>query len=115
MFFLMRCVFWLAIVFHAMDWPQGQSLQEAILPAGALKAAASAAGDLASATAITVESKLEEACRLAPEDCLTYAARLVATPRLDVMPPKRPVRLAESDAARTPAGRKAAAERPASK
>ncbi len=116
MFFLIRCVFWLSVVFHAMSWPQDQSPQEA-LQSGALKAAASFAGQVAAAAGQTVEAKLEEGCLKAPEECLTYMARLpqmATVPKPDVLPPKRPARLDEGEAGRMPAGHKAL-ERPASK
>jgi hypothetical protein len=111
MFFLIRCTFWLTIVFHAMPWPQQAPSAEG---AGGLqdqmfKAAAGVAGDLAASAGTMLKAKLEEGCVKAPADCLASAARLpqiVATGQaqlgqaLEVVPPKRPVRLAEAEASR---------------
>jgi len=110
MFFLIRCVFWLTIVFHAMTWPQetpsaqaaGGSLQD-----GMIKAAAGVAGDLAAAAGSIVKAKLEEGCLKVPADCVAAAAKLpqiVATtqaPAVEVLPPKRPLRLAEGESSRS--------------
>jgi hypothetical protein len=111
MFFLIRCVFWLTIVFHAMSWPQetpsaqaGGSLQD-----GMIKAATGMAGDLATAAGSIVKAKLEEGCLKVPSDCVAAAAKLpqiVATaqapaaPAVEVIPPKRPLQLAESESGR---------------
>lgn len=148
MFFLIRCVFWLTIVFHAMSWPQetpsaqaGGNLQD-----GMIKAATGVAGDLASAAGTLdrlhdfqskimkaidsgsserdvagekplrsfshpapLKAKLEEGCLKVPADCVAAAAplpQIVATAQAparqagDVVPPRRPLRLAESESGR---------------
>jgi hypothetical protein len=128
MFFLIRCVFWLTIVFHAMTWPpetwppevwpQGISSQgtwpaeiwpsaQARNTQGAvIKMAADAAGNLSKAAGTALAAKLEGGCSKAPAECLALAAQLpqivaINQPAqaIDVLPPKRPVHLAESETA----------------
>jgi hypothetical protein len=107
MFFLLRCIFWLTIVFHAMNWPQEKPTVQgaaASVQDQMFKTAASMAGDLAASAGTMAVAKLEEGCVKRLADCVASAARLpqiVATaPAVDVVPPKRPVRLAESESGR---------------
>jgi hypothetical protein len=71
-----------------------------------LKMASDAASNFASIAGSTVATKLEQECAKAPADCLALATQLpqiVATiPAADVpdiLPPKRPMRLADSNVA----------------
>ncbi len=109
MFFLIRCVFWLTIVFHAMSWPQETPSMEAggSLQDGMVKAAADMAGNLASAAGTIVKAKLEEGCLKVPADCVAaaaklrqYAAAAQAPQTVEVIPPKRPFRLADGESGR---------------
>jgi hypothetical protein len=123
MFFLIRCAFWLTIVFHAMTWPRE--------PAGSLedqmtKAVTGVAGDIATAAVTMASAKLEASCAKAPSACLASAARLpqiVATGQgqtgqgqpgeaaSEVLPPKRPLRLAEGYSNRSISAHKALLQR----
>ncbi len=116
MFFLIRCAFWLTIVFYAMPWPQTASAPDAGQQNPALKIATGLARDLASAAGAAVRTKLEEECLKAPDECLAAAARLpqiVATAgeAVRVIPPKRPLKLAESGEGRAAAVHKAVPQR----
>ncbi len=110
MFFLIRCTFWLSIVFYSMPWPQSPDTPDGVFPA-ARKIAAGMAGDLAAAAGTAVKAKLEEACVKFPAECLAAAAR---APQGAAIPPgadaiiatKPALRLAESDSARAPAAHK---------
>jgi hypothetical protein len=102
MFFLLRCAFWLTIVFHAMSWPQMS--QDAGPQTGVLKLASDAAGTLAAAAGTAVTAKLENECLKAPSDCAALAARLpqIVAMTTQAQParisvPKWPLRLAESE------------------
>jgi hypothetical protein len=142
MFFLIRCVFWLTIVFHAMSWPpeswtESWPPETLSIPAWSLiqpprtadtrsgmKMASDAAANLTAAAGTAVAAKLEQGCLNAPAECLALAARLpqivatsqsnqqianqppashpgasqaIASRTIDVLPPKRPIHLAESD------------------
>ena len=67
MFFLLRCVFWLGLVFSALPWNgEGSRFQ----PALALEAAR---GAVATASAVTGEY-----CAATPAECLKAAAQLNA-------------------------------------
>ncbi len=116
MFFLIRCTFWLTIVFHAMTWPSEPSGQAGGIQDQMVKAATGLAGDLATSAATMAAAKLEAGCAKAPSACLTVAARLpqiVATEtaqsarNVDVVPPKRPMKLAEGESSRPASGHKA--------
>jgi hypothetical protein len=63
MFFLLRCFFWLGVVFLSIDWPQdaGQKIAEDILP----MARRAVAGRLERAG-----DELVRACAKAPETCV---------------------------------------------
>jgi hypothetical protein len=86
MFFLIRCVFWLTIVFHAMSWPpetwsvaawsHPQPQQNTSSQDSALKVASDAAANLTAEAGTAFAAKLEEGCLKAPAECLAIAARL---------------------------------------
>jgi len=101
MFFLIRCAFWLTIVFYAMPWPQIGLPPDAGQQDPALRIAAGLARNLTSAAGTAVKAKLDEECGKAPDVCLAATARLpqivaTADEAVNVIPPKRPFRLAES-------------------
>jgi len=135
MFFLIRCAFWLTIVFHAMTWPEGtrsaipfaplnwpaqtaptdvQPTPTRVSPAATSKLALDGASGVASVAGRAVAAKLEQECFKAPADCLALAAQL---PRIgtvnraqdipSALPPKRPWHLAQSEAAHPAAASKA--------
>lgn len=114
MLFLIRCTFWLSIVFYSMPWPQqSQTGQGAGLRTQVMTAAAGLAGDLAAGGGSMVQAKLEESC--AKADCRASAVKLLqmvaseAAP--EPTPPKRPGRLAESETGRQPVLHKSATQR----
>jgi len=134
MFFLIRCVFWLTIVFHAMTWPPEtwppetwsipawsltRPLPAASPQSAVMKMASDTAANLSEGAGTAVAAKLEEGCLKAPAECLAIAARLpqivattqstkpmisqmaanqaIANQAIDILPPKRPAHLVESD------------------
>jgi hypothetical protein len=118
MFFLIRCTFWLSIVYYEMPWPP-QTAQAIGLQDQVVKAATGVAADLASAAVTMAAAKLEERCVKAPADCLASGARLpqivAMEPArkgqvLEVLPPKRPLRLAEDEANGPASTRKVSAQ-----
>jgi hypothetical protein len=130
MFFLIRCAFWLTIVFHAMSWPSGTwpettwpseiwpSAQAGNSQDALRKMASDTAGNLSKAAGAAVMAKLEEGCSKAPAECLALAAQLpqivaINQPAqvIDALPPKRPVHLAETETAHAPVTHKSSALR----
>ena len=75
MFFLIRCVFWLSIVFSSMTWavgasqPKPQAFRDAVVSGGLAAVGA--------ATAV-VEDEAKAWCVKSPGQCLDDAARLTA-------------------------------------
>lgn len=127
MFFLIRCAFWLTIVFHAMTWPPGSwpaefwspapSAQAGVTQDGVMKMASDAAGTLASAAGTRVAAKLEEGCLRAPAECLALAGRLPQIVAINqtgrdissAVLPKRPAHLADSETGNASTAHKALA------
>ena len=87
MFFLIKSVFWLCVVFSCMTWPQAQSPQAV---------ARQTAGELAArAQAIAVE-KATDLCASNPQQCLATVSRAAAA----VEPPPPPPRPARTRSAK---------------
>jgi hypothetical protein len=109
MFFLIRCTFWLSIVFYSMPWPQSPALQDGLFPA-ARNIAAGMAGDLAAAAGTAAKAKLEEACIKFPADCIAAAARMpqfvAIAPAPEAIGAKGTLPLADSGSARAVSARK---------
>lgn len=71
MWFLLRAVFWLSIVFASISWPQGPAAPVRVLASGAGKVQ-----DVLGKAAAKAQAGVEEACLRAPSTCLNAAARL---------------------------------------
>jgi hypothetical protein len=76
MFFLLRCVFWLGLVFYAMDWPGGPSAGTVTGALGEVAASAASAAVAGAAPAV------RDLCLSRPTGCLALATAAAPKPFL---------------------------------
>lgn len=69
MFFLLKSIFWLSLVFYCMNWPGGERPETV---------ARQAAGEAAAQAQETIARKATEACAANPAGCLAIAQKATA-------------------------------------